>query len=167
MTSVALQGHDTIATGIARRLATGTLATSGSPVFTILRVALGVVIFPHGAQKLLGWWGGWGFDGTMGWFASIGVPAFLGILAIAADFGGALALIAGIGTRIAAFGIGVNMVVAALVVHRSNGFFMNWAGNQAGEGYEFHILAAAIALAVVLGGAGRWSLDRVLAARKQ
>jgi putative oxidoreductase len=59
------------------------------------------------------------------------------------------------------------MVVAALVVHRPNGFFMNWAGNQAGEGFEFHILAAAIAFAVVLGGAGRFSLDRLITKEKE
>ena len=143
-----------------RSLVSTALSTSSSPVFTILRLALGVVVFPHGAQKLLGWWGGWGFEGTMGWFASIGVPAILGILAIAADFAGALALIAGIGTRIAAFGIGVNMVVATLMVHLPNGFFMNWSGKQKGEGFEFHILAFAMAGALVIGGAGRYSLDR-------
>jgi putative oxidoreductase len=143
------------------------LATSDSFSLFALRIALGIVILPHGLQKVFGWFGGWGLDGTLGWFASIGIPTFLGILAIAADFAGALALIAGIGTRIAAFGIGVNMIVAALMVHRANGFFMNWAGNQAGEGYEFHILAVAIALAVLLGGAGRWSFDRLITSRKQ
>jgi len=143
------------------------LATDKSVSLLVLRVALGVVVLPHGLQKVFGWFGGWGLDGTLGWFASIGIPAFLGILAIAADFVGALALIAGLATRIAALGIGVNMIVAALVVHRSNGFFMNWAGNQAGEGFEFHILAGAMALVLVLSGAGRWSLDRALVSRKQ
>lgn len=162
MTSLALNEHDSIARGALSRVATGTLATSSSPVYTILRIALGVVIFPHGAQKVLGWWGGYGFEGTMGWFASIGVPAFFGFLAIAADFAGALALIAGLGTRIAAFGIGVNMVVATLMVHLPNGFFMNWSGTQKGEGFEFHILAFAMALVLVIGGAGRYSLDRRL-----
>lgn len=146
---------------------TSVLATDDSFSLLALRVALGVVVLPHGLQKVFGWFGGWGVDGTLGWFASIGIPAFLGILAIAADFAGALALLAGIGTRVAAFGIGVNMVVAALVVHRANGFFMNWGGNQAGEGFELHILAAAMSLVLVLGGAGRWSLDRILATRKQ
>jgi putative oxidoreductase len=146
---------------------TSLLATDDSLALLVLRIALGVVVLPHGLQKVFGWFGGWGIDGTLGWFASIGIPAFLGILAMAADFAGALALIAGFGTRIAAFGIGVNMVVAALVVHRPNGFFMNWAGNQKGEGFELHILAAAMALVLVLGGAGRWSADRLLTARKQ
>lgn len=151
------------ATGIVTSL----LATNDSVSRLALRVALGIVVLPHGLQKVFGWFGGWGLSGTLGWFDSIGIPAFLGILAIAADFAGALALIAGLGTRIAAFGIGMNMLVAALVVHRPNGFFMNWAGNQKGEGFEFHILAGAMALALVLGGAGRWSLDRVLSSRKQ
>lgn len=141
---------------------TSILATTDSVSLLVLRVALGIVILPHGLQKVFGWFGGWGLDGTLGWFASIGIPAFLGILAIAADFAGALALIAGLGTRLAALGIGVNMAVAALVVHRSNGFFMNWAGNQKGEGFEFHILAAAMSVALILGGAGRWSLDRLV-----
>lgn len=165
MTSIAINDHDSVAHGIGRRLATGALSTSASPINTILRVALGVVVFPHGAQKLLGWYGGYGYDATMGWFASIGVPALLGILAIAADFAGGLALIAGIGTRIAAFGIGVNMLVATALVHFQHGFFMNWSGTQKGEGYEFHILAFAMAIALVIGGAGRLSIDRALAAR--
>jgi len=142
------------------------LATSDSFSLFVLRIALGVVVLPHGLQKVFGWFGGWGLHGTLGWFASIGIPAFLGALAIAADSLGALAVIAGIGTRLAAFGIGVNMVVAALLVRRPNGFFMNWSGTQAGEGFEFHILAAAISLALVLGGAGRWSLDRLVTARQ-
>lgn len=146
---------------------TSVLATSDSFSLLALRVALGVVVLPHGLQKVFGWFGGPGLEGTLGWFSSIGIPAILGILAIAADFAGALGLIAGLGTRIAAFGVGVNMLVAALVVHRPNGFFMNWAGNQAGEGYEFHILAAAMSLVLILGGAGRWSLDRLIAARKR
>ena len=143
---------------------TSILATDSSYSLLVLRLALGVVILPHGLQKVFGWFGGWGLEGTLGWFSSIGIPIVLGILAIAADFAGALALIAGVGTRIAAFGIGVNMIVAALLVHRGY-FFMNWAGNQKGEGFEFHILAAAMSLVLVIGGAGRWSVDRALVKR--
>ena len=155
MTSIAINDHDTIARGVGRRLAAGALSTSASPVNTLLRIALGVVVFPHGAQKLLGWYGGWGYDATMSWFASIGVPALLGILAIAADFAGALAPL----------GIAVNMLVATALIHFQNGFFMNWSGTQKGEGFEFHILAFAMAIALVIGGAGRLSIDRALAAR--
>lgn len=146
-----------------RRALETVLATDSSFSLFALRQALGVVILAHGLQKVFGWFGGWGLQGTLDWFGSIGIPAFLGVLAIAADSLGALAVIAGFATRIAAFGIGVNMVVATLLVHRPNGFFMNWAGNQAGEGFEFHILAAAMALALVLSGGGRWSVDRVIA----
>jgi putative oxidoreductase len=142
-------------------------ATTASSIPTILRIALGVVVLPHGLQKTFGWFGGWGFTGTLDWFASIGVPAFLGILAIAADTAGAAALIAGVGTRLAAFGIGVNMLVATLLVHRTNGFFMNWSGTQAGEGYEFHILAFAMALALVVAGGGRASIDRLIAEKRR
>lgn len=165
MTSIAINSHDSIRHGAAARILAGLLATDRSPVQTIFRLALGIVVFPHGAQKLLGWYGGFGYEGTMGWFASIGVPAFLGILAIAADFAGALAVIAGLGTRIAAFGIAVNMAVATFMVHLPNGFFMNWSGTQKGEGFEFHILAFAMAVALMIAGAGRWSADRVLAAK--
>jgi putative oxidoreductase len=162
MTSITLNGHDTLTRGGLGRIAHGALATDRSPVYTVLRLALGIVVFPHGAQKLLGWYGGWGYDATMSWFASIGVPAILGILAILADFAGGLALIAGLGTRVAAFGIGVNMVVATLLVHLPNGFFMNWSGAQKGEGFEFHILAFAMAVALAIGGGGRYSLDRTI-----
>lgn len=129
----------------------------------ILRLALGVVMFPHGAQKLFGWFGGYGFAGTMGWMTeSLGIPAPFAFLAIMAESFGALFLIAGVLTRVAAFGIGGVMVVAALMVHLEYGFFMNWSGQQAGEGFEFHILAAAMALALVIKGAGRWSVDRIV-----
>lgn len=162
MTSICINENQTIPRGALDRIVKGTLATDRSPVYTALRLALGIVVFPHGAQKLLGWYGGWGYDATMSWFASIGVPAILGILAIVADFAGGLALIAGFGTRIAAFGIGVNMLVATLLVHLPNGFFMNWSGAQKGEGFEFHILAFAMAVALTIGGGGRWSIDRAV-----
>ena len=129
----------------------------------VLRLALGLVILPHGAQKLLGWFGGYGFQGTMGYFTqTMHIPYLLGVLAIIAEFFGGLALLAGVLTRPAALGIGVVMVVAAVLAHRSYGFFMNWFGNQQGEGVEFHILAAGMALVLVITGGGAWSLDHVL-----
>ena len=132
----------------------------------VLRLALGVVIFPHGAQKLLGWYGGYGFKGTMGYFTQTQhIPYIFGLLAIIAEFFGALAVIAGFLTPIAAFGIGVTMLVAAYTVHRPNGFFMNWFGNQVGEGYEYFILAIGAAVALTLIGGGEWSLDHVLFSR--
>lgn len=129
----------------------------------LLRLALGIVIFPHGAQKLLGWYGGYGYKGTMSYFTqTMHIPYVFGLLAIIAEFFGALAVIVGFLTPIAAFGIGVTMLVAAITVHRPHGFFMNWFGTQTGEGYEYFILAAASALALTLLGAGDWSLDYVL-----
>ncbi len=142
------------------------LATDRSSALFVLRLALGLVILPHGLQKAFGWFGGYGFQPTLGFFATMGIPAFLGVLVILTETLGSLALIAGIGTRLAAFATGSTMVVAALMVHRANGFFMNWAGNQKGEGFEFHILATAIAAALVIGGAGRWSADRALASNE-
>jgi putative oxidoreductase len=130
----------------------------------ILRVLLGVVFFPHGMQKLLGWFGGYGFDGTMGFFTgTLGIPAFLAFLAIIAEGLGALGLITGFLTRLSAFGIGVNMVVAVFMLHFKNGFFMNWSGKQAGEGYEYHLLVIAIAIVLMIKGGGKWSVDKVVA----
>jgi putative oxidoreductase len=132
----------------------------------ILRVMLGVVFFPHGAQKVLGWFGGFGLEGTLGFFTqTMGLPLAVAALVIAAEFLGSLGLITGLLTRLAAFGILCVMTGAIFLVHLPNGFFMNWGGNQAGEGYEYHLLAIAIALALMFKGGGRWSLDRLIARR--
>jgi len=141
------------------------LATSNSIPLAIVRLALGIVFFAHGAQKLLGWFGGPGFQGTMGYFQSSGIPAVFAFLAIIAEFFGGLGLILGLLTRIAAFGILCNMVVAIAMVHARVGFFMNWGGKQAGEGFEYHILAIAMCLAAIVGGAGAVSIDQALAGR--
>jgi putative oxidoreductase len=129
---------------------------------SIARIALGVVIFPHGAQKLLGWFGGYGFSGTMGFFTHSGIPAFFAFLAIVAEFFGSIGLIVGGLSRVAAFGVGVVMAVAMFTVHLPNGFFMNWFGNQKGEGFEYMILAIGLALVVMVRGGGKFSLDRWL-----
>jgi putative oxidoreductase len=100
----------------------------------------------------------------MGMFTEkMGVPAFLAFLAILAESGGALALISGFLTRVAAFGIACNMVVAIFMVHLPNGFFMNWFGKQQGEGFEYHLLVIAIAIALIIKGGGRWSIDGLIA----
>jgi putative oxidoreductase len=138
-------------------------ATDGSIATSILRLVLGVVFFAHGAQKMLGWFGGFGFAGTMGFFTGMAhIPAPLAFLAIAAEFFGGIGLLLGFLTRIAAFGIGVNMVVAIMTVHRPFGFFMNWTGTQKGEGFEFHLLVLAIATFLMIRGAGAFSVDRIL-----
>lgn len=130
----------------------------------VLRLTLGVVFFPHGAQKVLGWFGGHGFTGTMGFFTgTMHIPALFAFLAIAAEFAGSIGLILGLGTRIAALGIAANMVVAIATVHAANGFFMNWTGQQAGEGFEYHLVVIGIALALMIRGGGKFSADAVIA----
>ncbi len=122
-----------------------------------------MVFFPHGMQKLLGWFGGYGFGGTMGFFTgTLGIPALFAFLAIIAEGLGALGLLTGFLTRLSAFGIAVNMAVAVYMLHFQNGFFMNWFGKQAGEGYEYHLLVIAIAIALMIKGGGKWSVDRIL-----
>src|SRR6201987_6142404 len=121
------------------------VSTDNDSATTILRVVLGIVFFAHGAQKMLGWFGGPGFTGTMGFFTGVmHIPAPLAFLAIAAEFFGGLGLILGFLARIAAFGITVNMLVAIATVHSTFGFFMNWSGAQKGEGFEYHLLAIAM-----------------------
>ena len=129
----------------------------------VSRVVLGVIFFAHGAQKALGWFGGAGFDQTVQGFTShMGIPAVLAVLAILAEFLGGIGLILGCLSRIAAFGIIVNMIVAIAKVHAPNGLFMNWTGHQAGEGFEFHLLAIAMALFTLVRGAGAFSIDLAL-----
>lgn len=140
-----------------------TLRTSDSLPLAIVRLGLGIAMFPHGAQKALGWFGGYGFSATMKGFEHQGIPAVFAFLAILAEFLGGLGLIVGLFSRIAAFGILCNMVVAVWRVHWANGLFMNWTGKQRGEGFEFHLLVIAISVAVMIAGAGGWSLDRWLA----
>ena len=140
--------------------------TNDSVTSLIARVALGIVMFPHGAQKALGWFGGYGFNGTMHFFtAQMHIPLVFGFLAIAAEFAGSIGLIAGFLTRISAFGIGVNMLVATILVHAANGFFMNWYGSQKGEGFEYHLLTLGLALIVIIAGGGKWSIDAWVARR--
>jgi putative oxidoreductase len=127
----------------------------------IVRLALGIVIFPHGAQKLLGWFGGHGFAGTLQFFTSnLGLPAVVVFLVILAEFFGALGLITGFLGRVSAFGVLCVMLGAIFMVHLPNGFFMNWYGNQKGEGFEYHLLAIGMALAIMVKGSGAFSIDR-------
>ena len=135
---------------------------------TLLRLTLGIVMFPHGAQKLLGWFGGYGFSGTMGFFTQqMHIPALFAFLAIMAEFAGSLGLITGLLTRVAAFGILINMVVALVLVHGHVGFFMNWYGQYpAGtEGFEYALLAIAVAGYLVVKGGGKASVDWAISSR--
>ena len=132
---------------------------------TLLRLVLGVIFLAHGAQKVFGWFGGYGFKATMGFFTQgMHIPAVFAFLAIMAEFLGGLGLILGWLTRIAAFGITVNMLVAIFLAHLPNGLFMNWTGQQKGEGFEFHLLVLAMTLVLMIKGAGAFSIDHALSA---
>src|SRR5258707_12035030 len=138
-------------------------ATDNDSTAAILRLVLGVVFFAHGAQKMLGWFRGYGFSATMGFFTGLlHIPAPLAFLAIAAEFFGGLGLILGLLTRIAAFGIGVNMIVAIVIEHGAFGLFMNWTGAQKGEGFEYHLLVLAMVVFLIIRAAGALSLSRPL-----
>lgn len=139
------------------------IATGNNWAATILRLFLGVVFFFHGAQKVLGWFGGYGYGATMNAFTQqMGIPTPLAFLALMAEFLGGIGLILGFLGRIAAFGILCNMLVAIAMVHHQFGFSMNWSGTQKGEGIEYHLLAIAIALALMICGSGATSIDRLL-----
>jgi putative oxidoreductase len=145
-----------------------TFQTSGSVGPLVLRVFLAVMMFPHGAQKVLGWFGGAGFTSSMAFFTGkMGIPAVFACLAILTEFLGPIALLFGFLTRVAAVAIGFDMLVASILVHIHFGFFMNWSGKQKGEGIEFDLLLWAIALALIIQGAGAFSLDRVISAKFQ
>lgn len=132
----------------------------------VIRVILGIVMLPHGLQKVFGWFGGQGISGTLSGFEEhMGIPVALGALVIAAESLGSLGLIVGLLTRVAALGIACVMIGAIVTVHLPNGFFMNWSGQQAGEGFEYHLLALGMALSLMLSGAGRFSLDRRISNR--
>ncbi|HZO92679.1 MAG TPA: DoxX family protein [Candidatus Baltobacteraceae bacterium] len=130
----------------------------------VLRVTLAVVLWPHGAQKALGLFGGGGIAGTVaGLSQHAGIPVALAYLVIAVEFLGPIALVLGVLTRLAALGIFVDMFMAAYLVHARNGFFMNFSGRQQGEGVEYFIYACGVALALVIAGAGAYSIDGAVA----
>ncbi|MBI5707432.1 MAG: DoxX family protein [Armatimonadetes bacterium] len=143
-----------------------TFETTNDWTLLLARLTLGAVMFPHGAQKVLGWFGGYGLAGTAGFMTQkLGIPAPLAYLNFAAEFLGAILLGFGLLGRLSALGIGVSMAVAAVLVHGSNGFFMNWTGTQTGEGYEFHLLAIALSALIAIKGSGALSVDRWIAGR--
>lgn len=139
------------------------LRTESDISLTIARLALGVVFFAHGSQKVLGWFGGYGLHATMDAFThQMGIPAAFAFLAIMAEFLGGIGLILGLLTRIAAFGIGFEMLLAVALIHHHFGLFMNWSGNQKGEGFEYHLLAIAITIVLMVKGGGALSVDRAI-----
>ena len=138
--------------------------TTTTPLPTLARVAVGLILFPHGAQHVLGWFGGYGFHGTLGWMTgTLGFPAVLAVLALVTEITAPVALVLGFGGRIAAIGV-IGLMLGAISTHLANGFFMNWFGSlpAGSEGFEYHLLVIALAGVVVLGGSGAWSLDQLL-----
>ena len=138
--------------------------TSPSPLPTVARLAVGLILAPHGAQHVLGWFGGYGFHGTLGWMTgTLGFPAFLAVIALVTEITAPVALVLGLGGRVAALGV-IGLMLGAASTHLSNGFFMNWFGTlpAGSEGFEYHLLVLALAGIVALGGSGAWSLDRLL-----
>ncbi|HEY5508648.1 MAG TPA: DoxX family protein [Paludibacter sp.] len=129
----------------------------------VVRLALGFVILPHGMQKALGMFGGYGFAGTVGFFQSMGMPFIIGALVILAEFVGSIGVIIGLGTRFMAASILLTMSGAMVLGgHLHNGFFMNWFGMQKGEGVEYFVLVIGLALAAVIGGSGKFSFDNLV-----
>ena len=145
---------------------TDLVATKDDRLLFAQRALFAAVMFPHGAQHALGWFGGYGFGGTYGWMTgTLGIPAPFAALAIVVEIVGPLFLLAGLGGRLAAAGLAAILAVAA-TTHASTGFFMNWVGAQSGEGFEYHLLGIALAASVVVRGSGAFSLDRILATRR-
>jgi len=126
------------------------------------RVVLGIVILPHGLQKTLGMFGGAGFSNTVDFFVSTGMPSIVAVLVIAGESLGAISLIVGFLARFSAAAITLIMLGAIFMVHGPHGFFMNWFGANEGEGFEYHILAIGLGLIVIVVGAGKASIDRML-----
>jgi putative oxidoreductase len=142
------------------------LKTDGSPAQLFLRLALGGVMFPHGAQKVFGWFGGPGVEQTLQAFTDMGFPPWSTLALMIVELPGSILLIAGVFTRLWALGIGVSITICMFLHHIQHGFFMNWFGQQKGEGFEYHLLVIGIALALLIRGGGLLSVDRALAADK-
>lgn len=134
----------------------------------VARLALAIVVFPHGAQKLFGLFGGYGFQGTMDFLTSqVGLPSFVALLVILIEAIASLFILAGFLTRVSAFGIFGLFVGVAAKIHLANGFFMNWGGNQKGEGIEYFLLLLGLALTLIINGGGKWSLDSVISKKEE
>lgn len=138
------------------------LRTDQSPAQLFIRVALGTVMLPHGAQKILGWFGGPGISKTLQAFAEMGFPTWSVVALMVVESLGALLLVGGFLTRLWALGIGTSMTICMFMHHVQHGFFMNWFGQQKGEGFEFHLLVIGICLALLIKGGGMLSVDRAL-----
>ncbi|HEV7329456.1 MAG TPA: DoxX family protein [Flavisolibacter sp.] len=134
-------------------------STTGNYAPLALRLLLSFVLFPHGAQKLFGWFGGFGFEGSMAYFTQdVGLPWIIGFAVIMIEFFGPLFLVLGLGTRLWSLGI-LAIMTGVIVTTFNDYFFMNWFGSQKAEGYEFFLLAIGMALSLIISGGGKFSLD--------
>lgn len=130
----------------------------------ITRLTIGLIMFPHGAQKVFGWFGGPGFTGEMAFFTeTLGIPFVFAFLVIVIEFFGAVSLIIGFASRIWSVAM-IILFIGIIFVggHTDQGFFMNWFGNQKGEGYEYHLLVIGLCLATLVNGSGRYSVDQLI-----
>lgn len=131
----------------------------------LMRLTLGLLMFPHGAQKMFGLFGGYGFNATMKFFTeTLKLPWAISVLVILVECIGALCLVLGFGSKIWALLFIFIMGGAIITTHYTNGFFMNWFGNQQGEGIEYHLLIIGLCLALFVTGSGKLSLDRLITA---
>jgi putative oxidoreductase len=142
------------------------LSTKDDRLVFAQRLLFAAIMFPHGAQHLAGWFGGYGFGGTYEWMTgTLHIPGVFAALAIVVEFFAPLFLLAGLGGRLAAAGLAAILAVAA-TTHAANGLFMNWVGANPGEGFEYHLLGIALAASVIVRGSGAFSLDRILASKR-
>jgi putative oxidoreductase len=137
-----------------------TLITDNSSTALILRITAGIVMFPHGAQFLLGWFGGYGFTNSMNYLTNVaGLPWIIGFMVIVIEFFGSLMFFTGSFTRLAAISMFILVIGMIFSGHIEHGFFMNWMGNQKGEGIEFHLLMLGICAGLIVLGGGKYSID--------
>ena len=139
------------------------LTTNPNIGFSIARLTLGLVIFPHGAQKLLGLFGGYGYSSTMDFFTTqMGLSGIIAFSIIVIEFFGSISLILGLFSRFWALSLTGMFMGIIYTTQLEHGFFMNWFGNQAGEGYEYSLLIIGLALTIIVNGSGKWSIDNLI-----
>ena len=150
-----------------KHLAKTLLTTNPKIGFSIARLTLGLVIFPHGAQKLLGLFGGYGYSATIDFFTTqMGLPGIIAFSIIMIEFFGSISLILGFISRFWALSLAGMFLGLIYTTQLEHGFFMNWFGNQAGEGFEYSLLIIGLALSIVINGSGKWSIDKLISKKQ-
>jgi len=143
------------------------LTTTANIGYSIARLTLGLVIFPHGAQKLLGLFGGYGYSPTMDFLTTqMGLSGIIAFSIIMIEFFGSISLILGFVSRFWALSLAVMFMGIIYTTQLEHGFFMNWFGNQAGEGYEYSLLIIGLALTIIVNGSGAWSIDNLISKKQ-